>query len=76
MTNKPEEIRNSVRNDLNCGITEIDAIGGYKEKKHSMLMCVVPTRDYIKLKRLINKIDNDAFFIVTDSYHMYYHGER
>ena len=76
MTDKPEEIRSSVKNDLKCGITEIDAIGGYNDKRHNMLMCVIPTRDYIKLKDFINKIDKDAFFIVTDSYHMYYHGER
>ncbi len=73
MTDKPDEIRDSVRKNLNCGITEIDAIGGYKEKRHNMLMCVIPTRDYIKLKKLINKIDMNAFFIVTDSYYMYYH---
>lgn len=76
MTDKPEEIQTAIREELKCGVTEIDALGGYKEKKHNMLMCVIPTRDYIKLKKCIDNIDKDAFFIITDSYHMYYHGER
>lgn len=76
MTDKPEEIRNAIKDELKCGITEIEALGGLKEQRHNMLMCVIPTRDYIKLKNCINRIDNDAFFIITDSYYMYYHGER
>ena len=76
MTDKPNEIRDSVHHNLKCGITEIDVVGGYDEKRHNMLMCVIPTRDYIKLKEIINQIDKQAFFIVTDSYHMYYHGEE
>ena len=75
-TDKGEEIRNSIKTELKCGITEIDAIGAYKNKKEHILMCVIPTRDYIKLKRTINKVDKDAFFIITDSYYMYYHGKR
>ena len=75
-TSKPEEIKLSVKNELKCGITEIEAIGGYEGKKENILMCVISTRDYIKLKDLINKIDEKAFFIVTDSYHLYYNEKR
>ena len=75
MTNKPDEIREEVTNTLRCGITEIEALGGLKEKKHNILMCVISTRDYIKLKDIINKIDSKAFFIVTDSYYMYHKKE-
>ena len=74
MTDNKEEIRKCIKDELNCGITEIDVIGSFKNKKKYMLMCVISTRDYMKLKERINEIDKDSFFIITDSYHMYYHG--
>ena len=74
MTDNPEDIRSCIKDELNCGITEIDAIGSYKEKRKHMLMCVISTRDYMKLKNRVNEIDKNAFFIITDSYHTYYHG--
>ena len=33
-----------------------------------MLMVVIPTRDYYLVKQHILKIDEDAFFTVTDCY--------
>lgn len=71
MTRKPNEVSDYIKNTLKYGITEIDVLGGYEDKKHNMLMCVISTRDYIKLKEKINDIDKDAFFIITDSYHTY-----
>ena len=75
MTKSPNEVRKYVKDNLNCGITEIDAIGGYTEDKYHVLMCVISTKDYMKLKKGINAIDENAFFVVTDSYHMHYHEE-
>ena len=34
-------------------------------------MTVIPNREYFKLKEGIKAIDNQAFFIVTDSYQVY-----
>ena len=31
-------------------------------------MCVIPTKEYFILKEIVLKIDNDAFFLITDSY--------
>ena len=69
MTSKADEVRAYIRDELKCGITEIDAVGAYDEKKHNMLMCVISTRDYVKLKTRVTQIDKDVFFIITDSYH-------
>lgn len=76
MTNNPKDVRSCIKDELNCGITEIDVIGGYEAQRKHMLMCVISTRDYIKLKERVNEIDKNSFFIITDSYHMYYHGKR
>ena len=31
-------------------------------------MCVLPTKEYYRLKEGINEIDEKAFFVVTDAY--------
>jgi len=74
MTKKPKEVRSCIEQEIKTGITEIDAIGGYTEDKYHVLMCVTTTKDYIKLKERIDEIDENSFFVITDSYHMYYHG--
>ena len=33
-----------------------------------MILCVVSTTEYIKMKEVIKEIDKDAFFLITDSY--------
>ena len=38
------------------------------EEKQKMLMCVIPTREYYRLKEGISNIDKDSFFVITDSY--------
>ena len=75
MTSKPEEVRECIKNEFKRGITEIDVIGGYDEKKHHMLMCAIYTKDYLKLKKRITEIDDKSFFIIMDAYYTYHGGE-
>ena len=74
MTQKPDEVRSCIIKELASGVTELDAVGGYTDNKNHILMCVIPTKDYLKLERKVTEIDKDAFFLITDSYHMY-HGK-
>lgn len=72
MTKKPNEVSDVIKNNLHCGITQIDAVGGYKASKYHVLMTVISTHDYVKLKKYINEIDEHAFYIITDSYYTYH----
>lgn len=74
MTQKPDEVRSCIIKELASGVTELDAVGGYTDNKNHILMCVIPTKNYLKLERKVTEIDKDAFFLITDSYHMY-HGK-
>ena len=76
ITNNGDDIRTAIQKELKCGVTEIEAVGGYENRKGQILMSVIPTRDYIKLKKIIGDIDDNAFFIITDSYHTYHRGLR
>ena len=49
----------------------MNARGGYTNDKKSVLMCAIPTRQYYLLKEVIKGIDEDVFFLVTDTYEIY-----
>lgn len=68
---KDEEIKDYVLNYLNHGVTIFDAKGGYSKAKEKVLLCVVPTKEYFKLKEGIHEIDKSAFFVVTDAYEVF-----
>jgi uncharacterized membrane-anchored protein YitT (DUF2179 family) len=71
VTNKEEEVKDFILNNLSEGITIFDATGGYTNKSTKVLMCVISTKDYFKLKEGIYQIDKEAFFVVTDAYEVY-----
>lgn len=68
ITNKPDDLKAAIMNKLNYMVTIVNARGGYTNKKRKMLMCVVPTIEYLKLKDLVSIIDNEAFFLIVDAY--------
>lgn len=53
---------------LSHNVTVLEATGGYTGNRQKVLMCIIPTRDYYKLKNEISRIDENAFFVVTDAY--------
>lgn len=68
ITEKDDEVKDFVLKYLNHGVTIFETRGGFKKEKQKMLLCVVPTKDYFRLKEGIHEIDNHSFFVVTDAY--------
>ena len=68
VTEKDEQVKEYIINKIGRGVTILDGRGGYTNEKQKMLMCLIPTREYFKVKEVLQKIDKDAFFIVTDAY--------
>ena len=71
ITRKEQEIKDFILDDLNHGATVFKAKGGYQQHNKKIIMTVMPTKSYYDLKDGIEKIDKDAFFIVTDSYEVF-----
>lgn len=71
ITNKEEEVKKFIVDELNHGVTTVKAIGGFKREKENVLFTVLPTRDYFKLKEGIAKIDQEAFYIISDTYEVF-----
>lgn len=70
ITRNPLEVRDYIINKLHHTITIVNAKGGYSNKKKKMLICVIPTKQYTRVKEVVREIDNDSFFLVTDSYYV------
>ena len=67
-TTEDEKVRDYLINTLHHTVTMFDVKGGFLEKKRQVLLAVIPTRDYFRLKEGIKEIDPHAFFVVTDAY--------
>lgn len=68
ITKKEKEIRKYIIEELHYELTMFDVKGGFLQTKNKVLMSVVPTKDYYKLKEGVKQIDPRAFISITDSY--------
>ena len=71
ITNEEEQIKEYILKEIGHGVTVFKATGGYKRHNEEVLMTVLPTKDYYKLKEGINRIDSKAFYIITDTYEVF-----
>lgn len=68
VTEHEKEIREFIVNKMHHSFTVVDVKGGYTNDKKKMIMCVIPTYEYVFMKEVILSIDKDAFFLITDAY--------
>jgi len=68
VTSKHEEIRDYIVDNLHYTVTLVNAHGGYSNKKKEVLMSVIATREYIRVRELLKEIDPNVFFLIVDAY--------
>lgn len=68
ITKKENDVRDYILNELNYDLTTFDAKGGFLKAKNKIIMCVIPTKDYYRLREGVKQIDPKAFISITDSY--------
>ena len=61
------DIRDRLMQELERGITGIEAQGMHTGKRKQMLMCVVSKKEIVIWKKIVFEIDPEAFVIVTDA---------
>lgn len=71
VTAEESKIKDYIMKYLNHGVTVFNAKGGYKKERETVLLCVLPTKEYYRLKEGIKEIDPEAFFVVTDAYEVF-----
>ena len=72
ITEKEEELRQFIINDLHSGATIYEAIGAYNFEKHNEIITIVDKSEYQKLMSFINREDPKAFITVYNVSNMQY----
>ena len=72
VSEKEEEIRNFILNELHSGATIYEAIGAYNFKKRTEIITIVDKNEYAKLMTFIEKIDSEAFVTIYTVHRVLY----
>lgn len=76
ITTKEEQVKDYIYTVLHYNTTIMDGKGGHSGEPKKVIMCVIPTTDYFRLKEGIQMIDKDAFLLVADSYEIRHRKKR
>ncbi len=68
ITQNETSVKKYLIHELGHNVTVLDASGGYTGNRVKVLMCIIPTREYHKVKSEIARLDEKAFFVVADAY--------
>lgn len=71
ISDKWEEIGNTLINDLEIGVTYLHGKGGYSGEDKTIIYCVVSRLEMSKMKDAIKQIDSRAFISVVDVHEAY-----
>ncbi len=63
-----DEIKKSILEKLNRGVTVFKAEGGFTGSPRNVLFCVINRREISKLKVIVEDIDKNSFLIINDVY--------
>lgn len=68
ISDKTDEISAAILNDLDRGLTKLDAHGGYTGDARTVLMVVVGQNEVSRLKAIVQSVDTSAFVIITEAH--------
>lgn len=66
ITNEYEEVARRLMEELERGVTGLEAKGMYTGQKKCVLYCVVSKKEIVAVKELVMDVDPDAFVIVSE----------
>lgn len=74
ITNEEDALKNAILNDIKRGITILDGKGGYTDSSKSVLIVVVNKKQEVHLKKLVKRVDRNAFIIISDVHEVFGEG--
>ena len=60
------DIKEEIMEELNRGVTIFKGKGGFTEEDKEILLCIISRSELIDLKRVVSRIDEDGFVVITD----------
>ena len=68
ITASEASITRRIMDELERGVTLVDATGAYSGQEHKMIVCVAVSREVPRLKRIVREEDPKAFVFITDTH--------
>lgn len=68
ISDKTDEISKAILNDLDRGLTKLNAQGGYTGDDRTVLMVVVGQNEVSRLKAIVQSVDTHAFVIISEAH--------
>ncbi|WP_205091505.1 YitT family protein [Thalassobacillus pellis] len=62
-----EDIRKAILNEIDRGVTVMEASGGYTDQSRKIIMCVVQQNEFTKLTKSVKMIDPGAFVVAMNA---------
>lgn len=66
ITKQQEQIKESIFESIERGLTQIQIKGGYTQERSDMILCILEQREYYTLRNIVYKIDPSAFMFVSN----------
>ena len=68
ITSKEKEVKDLILRNIKSDLSVLDVKGGFTKKANRIIISVINTSDYYRLKEGIKQIDPKAFIVITDTY--------
>ena len=68
MTEAWERINGRVLQEMDRGVTLMEARGGYTGSERPVVLCVLPPQEVARLKSIVREEDEKAFMIITEAH--------
>ncbi len=63
-----DRVTERIMNELNRGVTLVDATGAFSGNRRKMIICVAGGREIPRIKRIVKEEDPRAFLFITDTH--------
>ncbi len=68
MTEKWEAVTERVLHDMDRGVTQLRARGGYSKQERPVVLCVLSRQEIQRLKEIVRSEDENAFMFITEAH--------
>ncbi len=68
MTEAWEKVSESIIKDMDRGVTQLRARGGYSKQERPVVLCVLSRQEIPRLKEIVHAEDENAFMFITEAH--------
>ncbi|MBR3764603.1 MAG: YitT family protein [Clostridia bacterium] len=68
MTSAWERVNERVLQEMDRGVTLLEARGGYTGERRPVVMCVLPPQEVARIKAIVRETDGSAFMFITEAH--------